>query len=336
MRALTINIAQIVLRCRMRHAICRVYWLLNNCGKAPSYVAHRCTKTMAPSFDAESGMRQLNFCLKSAFTAITLSILAACDAQRDAELQWARAALERNPQVKVLAVDTDQHTVKLRIVATGEITTVTAGELAAIPIADLVALNNSAKQAAISPAKPAPIAEAMPTTPAVTIVEPPAPAETITATPAPPASQSEPMTAYKVEREDGRVRVNGPGVSIESAPGGNAASQADSQSHDDTIVCDGPRFMHIDGRHLKVAGDGIIARGGCELHITNSTVTASGTAITVLDATVHITNSGIRGDGSSLTTSSAAHVFLRNNKFSGLARRNPQAEIRELGDNTWR
>jgi hypothetical protein len=72
------------------------------------------------------------------------------------------------------------------------------------------------------------------------------------------------------------------------------------------------------------------------LHITNSRISATGTAITVLDATVHIGNSELRGDAGSLTTSSAARLFIRNNRFFGLARRSPEAQIQELGGNSWR
>src|SRR5262245_16638465 len=64
-----------------------------------------------------------------------------------AELKWARAALERNPELKVISVDAERNSIKVLIKASGETATVTPGELAAIPIGDLVALNAAATTA---------------------------------------------------------------------------------------------------------------------------------------------------------------------------------------------
>jgi hypothetical protein len=95
-------------------------------------------------------------------------------------------------------------------------------------------------------------------------------------------------------------------------------------------------MLHLDNKRINVSGDAIVARGGCELHITNSRIVASGTGITVFDATVHIVNSEVTGAESSLTSSSAAHVLIHNSQFFGLARRDTQATIQDQGGNTWR
>src|SRR5262245_7356604 len=60
------------------------------------------------------------------------------------ELKWAQAALERNPDLKVVSVDKKHNSIKVAIKSTGETATVTPGELAAIPIGDLVALTKAA------------------------------------------------------------------------------------------------------------------------------------------------------------------------------------------------
>ncbi len=255
-------------------------------------------------------------------------LLAACAKQDSGELPWARAALERNPQIKVLTVDAANNTIQVRVKATGETLTLTPGELAAIPIGDLMALTNTSANA---PAN-APVASTPP---------PPESTPVATATalaPATPEPVTEPAKPeYKVERQDGQVRVTGPGVSIESHKStAQLSASAAGQRNDEPIICDGKRMLHLDGKRMNVAGDAIVARAGCELHITNSRIVASGTAITALDATVHITNSEIVGDEGSLTTSSAARVYLRNNKFTGLARRDSQASIQDQGGNTWR
>ncbi|MBC7983311.1 MAG: hypothetical protein H7Y02_05580 [Candidatus Obscuribacterales bacterium] len=259
--------------------------------------------------------------------------LTACG-QKASELQWSRAALERNPQVKVLSVDEKANTIKLRIKATDEELSVTPGELAALPIADLLSLNaqppSSSLPAIVDSPDVSSTAAATAPTPAPALPE----AQPETTLPAEPSVPTAP--AYTVQREDGRVRVSGPGISLETMPsaeGENASGK--TPRYDEPIICEG-RMMRVDNRRLNVNGDAIIARGGCELYITNSDIAATGTAVTVLDATVHITNSGVQGVGGSLATGSSARVFTRNSKFVGLARRDPKTALRDLGGNTWR
>jgi hypothetical protein len=227
--------------------------------------------------------------------------------------------------VKVVAVDAQNNTIQLRIVASGATVSVTPGELAAIPISDLVTLAQQAQMQAAVPAPepdPKPVAESSPAP-----VEPP---------PAPESETPISTPNYTVQREDGRVRVSGPGVSIETAARPTTTTEAIPVRTDEPLLCDGKTMLHLDGRVLNVEGDAITARGGCELHITNSRISASGTALVVLDATVHIANSELRGDDGSLTASSAARIFLRSSKFSGLARRDSNASIKDQGGNTWR
>jgi hypothetical protein len=255
--------------------------------------------------------------------AATVFVLTGCAQKENAELQWARAALERNPQLKVISVDETSNTIKARVKVSGEVITLTPGELAAIPIADLVA--------SLSP-PPAPVTEP---TPAAAIE--PAPVAPPSTEEPPPPEPAATAPAYTVQREDGRVRVSGPGVSIETTPRSAQSNVADTPiRYDEPIICDGKRFMHFDNRTLNVDGDALMVRGGCELHITNSRITATGTALTVMDATVHITNSELIGREGSLTSSSAARVFLRNNRFTGLARRSPDTQMTDQGGNTWR
>jgi hypothetical protein len=271
--------------------------------------------------------RKLNSTYRLRLSAIiglaALFSLTACVKQENAELQWARAALERNPQVKVLAVDVDKNTLQVRIKATGETLTLAPGELAAIPIGELLASTNPPRQMT-------PVA-ATPTPEPATTAEPTAPeVETLTTTAEPPKPE------YTVQRQDGRVIVTGPGVSIETHKSTAQDASASAPRFDEPIVCDGKRMLHLDNKRLNVDGDAITARGGCELHITNSHITATGTAVVALDATVHIINSELQGSDGSLTTSSAARVFLRTSKFTGLARRDPQSAIQDQGGNSWR
>src|SRR5215469_4332381 len=102
----------------------------------------------------------------------------------------------------------------------------------------------------------------------------------------------------------GRVIAKGPGYSIEAAPGaGNPAAAAGKTDVTDAplemlhepIVCQGQRVLHIDNRDIRFDGNAITAEDGCELHITNSRISAGGIAIRARNASVHIENSEIEG-----------------------------------------
>jgi hypothetical protein len=260
---------------------------------------------------------------------IAIVSLAACSKPDNSELDWARAALERNPQFKIVAVDTANNTIAVRVKATGEALTLTPGELAAIPLGELMALT-SGKGESI------PVAATLTPTQTQSPTVEPTHETSADATPVPSTEPAKPAKPeYVVQREDGHIRVTGPGVSIETHKSTSAAN-APAQTFDEPIICDGRRMLHLDNKRINVSGDAIVARGGCELHITNSRIVASGTGITVFDATVHIVNSEVTGAESSLTSSSAAHVLIHNSQFFGLARRDTQATIQDQGGNTWR
>jgi hypothetical protein len=235
------------------------------------------------------------------------------------ELKWARAALERNPELRVEAVDEAKQTIRVRVKATGEIATVTPGELAAIPISDLVALTNTPRVAHEEPATPPPHVTEEPAAPEPT---PPPP-------PAPTASD------YKIVRQGDRVFISGPGVNIESSAN-NPSSSESLKKRDEPIICEGRRTLFLDRRRMNVEGDAIVARNGCELHLTNSEITATGTGVIIQDATVHIGNSTVQGGDASLDMGSTARLFLQNSQFVGISRRDAQAKITDQGGNTWR
>lgn len=226
------------------------------------------------------------------------------------EMGWARAALDRNPGLEVLATDTAAGVFTVRDRASGEVRTVKVAELAAVPVSMLV-----------SPA-PEPAAVADDAVPA----EEPATATGV-----------EPELAYKVDRSGGQVRVEGPGVSIVSATGPAATSAvADTGPRTvDPIICEGDRVMQLNDRRVVVTGDAITARGGCQLHITNSRITATGTGVVIRDATVHITNSTVEGGTSSFDAGPGARVFLQGATMKGATRRDEGAEIHEQGNNQW-
>jgi len=230
-----------------------------------------------------------------------------------AEMAWARAALERNPNLEVLAADTAAGVFTVRDRTSGEVQTVKVGELAAIPVAAAAAIE------ATPPALAAGEAEAA-------VAEEPEMDATAT-----------PSLDYKVERSGDQVRVSGPGLSIVSADTAAAATgKADAGPKTvDPIICEGPRMMQLNDRQISVDGDAITARGGCQLHITNSRIVATGTGVVVRDATVHITNSEIEGARASFDAGAGAKVFLQGATLKGVTRRDERAEVQEQGGNRW-
>jgi hypothetical protein len=244
--------------------------------------------------------------------------------ERSSELDWARAALQRNPTLELVATDTISGVFTIRNRNTGEMHTVKVSELAAVPVSSLTA--SVRPEAAATDASGAQTERSGSGTAA-------GPSPT-------PGSQTTAasMPNYTIERKDGQVRVSGPGVSIVSA-GGSDVSASNAQGNQRTvepIICEGRRMLHFDNRDIYVDGDAIVARGGCELHITNSRVAASGTGVVVGDATVHISNSTIEGSAASFDAGDGAKVFVRSSTFEGLPRRTASAVVQDQGGNHWR
>jgi hypothetical protein len=270
---------------------------------------------------------------RSYFWLTLATTLAGCTAKGPTELEFARAALERNPQLKVVGTDAARNTIEVRIKATGQVLTVTPGELAALPIADLVAAAPALSSVAKMPEPAAAIQPMAQPEPAPEPESPPPTAQIIDT----PKTASEALSGYKVERNDGRVRVSGPGVSIESSPEPKTTDGTAALARTDApIICEGARLLHLDRRRLSVVGDAIVARGGCDLYITNSEIAATGAGLVVLDATVHVANSRIQGDTASIDASAKANIYMRSSQFEGVRRRDDQARLFDQGGNTWR
>lgn len=254
---------------------------------------------------------------------------------KDEGLEWARAALQRNPNLELIATDANTKVFTVRDKQTGDVRAIKLNELAAAPIASL-----TAQQTAAAPVAPSPAASVEPTNAAQTAAtsEPAAASEpaAMTARTRSEAPQ-EAASEYTIERSAGQVRVSGPGVSIVSA--GNASTRDADITHSNAaepIICEGKRMVHLDNRQIYVEGDAITVRGGCEMYITNSRVIASGTGIVVRDGTVHVSNSHIEGVENSFDADSSAKVFVRASTFKGLPRRSELALVQDQGGNRWR
>jgi hypothetical protein len=252
---------------------------------------------------------------------------AAAPANDNAEVAWARAALQRNPGLEIVATDQQSGVFTVKHRDTGEVETVKASELAAASPSQLKALNS------VPAPEPAPTQEESAAS-AQQTAQTTTPARAEGSAPIPGATPS----GYTVDRSNGQLRVSGPGVSIVSS-GSNAS--ADNQTGSarrtvDPFICEGRRQLQLDNRDIYVDGDAITVRGGCELFLTNSTIVASGTGIVVQDAIVHISNSRVQGASASFEADDRAKMYVRGSTFQGVPRRAELALVQDQGGNKWR
>jgi hypothetical protein len=263
--------------------------------------------------------------------------LAACAQEGQDEMSWARAALARNDRIEVVGADQQSRTFTVRVKDTGELRMVRADQLIAGPAlpvtAPRAAAAGAAAAAATAPisADNGPVASAGEAAVRADASAPPAalvPAR-------PPADTA-----------GGRVLEAGPGYSIKAAsPAAPAAgggrvrdsvvTSAAVERRHEPIVCQGSRLLHIDNRNLEFDGDAVSAQDGCEIHITNSHISATGVGITARAANVHIDNSLIEGDTASIDASDGAQVYAASSRFRGLSRRLDTAAFHDLGGNIW-
>ena len=245
-----------------------------------------------------------------------------------AEMTWARAAIERNPDLEVIATNPLTGVVTIKHRSTSEVKAIKANELAAVTPSQLKPM----QMQAAPPPEPEPA---------------PAQNESMRAASqhatAPDSGAAQPGTitsngAYTVDRSGGKLRVSGPGVSIESSGTSAAANNqaGGGRRAVDPFICEGRRQLQLDSRDIYVDGDAITVRGGCEVFITNSHIVATGTAIVVQDAIVHVSNSQIEGGNASFQADDRAKMYVRGSTFTGVPRRAELAMVQDQGGNRYR
>jgi hypothetical protein len=287
-------------------------------------------------------MKEISFeRTRGAALVAVFAALAACDSSGgSSEMEWARSALERNDGLEIVGVDEQARTFTVRERASGELKIVGVDQIAAAP-------SDAAGASAAAPAQTTAQAE----------TSPPAAATPSTAQPdeaAQPVDENDPSArvGYEVlepqvamDHGSGRVIASGPGYSIQSAGGGTApaarasttaaASPATAERRYEPLICQGARLLQIDGRTITFEGDGVKAEAGCEIHITNSHIRASGVGIAARGANVHIQNSTVSGESGAIQASDNAQIYARSSRFSGMVRRFDNAEVHDGGDNVW-
>lgn len=250
------------------------------------------------------------------------------------ELEWARDALARNATLDVVSSDPSTGIITVRVKSTGELRQVSADDV----VAALPASAGASASDSTTPGAPSPT----PGAPSPTSGVP----STTSGVPSPtPGALSTPSGAP----EGARVIASGPGYSIAAVGPAQAGAPVTGESsaaedagparnlplerRHEPLICQGARLLHIDSRNLVFDGDAVSVEQGCELHITNSLITASGVGITARGASVHIDNSIVAGSAGSIDASDGAQVYARSSTFKGLIRRNDTAAFHDLGGN---
>ena len=281
-----------------------------------------------------------------AISCLTLLALGGCAREASDQMSWARAALERNAAVEIVATDPQTRTFTVRDKASGQLRMVRADELiggatGGKPAADAAQATQQA--AAMTPAATAPT-EAPPASSAWRSDQSATPGSTAAPSQAQGASATPVAPARGEIASDGsRVLEAGPGYSIKTAAplstGARSASGPGSiapvERRHDPIVCQGARLVQIDNRNLVFDGDAVSAEDGCEIHITNSRIVAKGVGVLARSAAVHIQNSDVEGDSASVDASGGAQVYSSSSTFKGIRRRGDNAAFHDLGGNAW-
>ena len=279
---------------------------------------------------------------------LTVVILAACARSGQDEMSWARAALERNQAIEVVATDPQSRTFTVRVKDTGELRMVRADELIASPTlaATVAETPETTAPGKPQPAQPPPAAEDKAAASAAASVAAPGESATSSAAAEPqtPPSSLSPQNAPGIESSPGRVLSAGPGYTIKAVAATPAAAasvretsvtNAPIERRHEPIVCQGARLLHIDNRNLVFDGDAVSAEDGCEIHITNSHISATGVGVSARAANVHIDNSLIEGDTASIDASKGAQIYTASSKFRGLSRQLDTDSVHDLGGNVW-
>jgi hypothetical protein len=276
-------------------------------------------------------------------TASALGLVSACARQESVrEIDWAKAALARNPAYEIVATDESTGIFTVRSTATGRFETLKLHDLIAAPVPPkVVAQPAPAPAAPAEPVETPGIADDSAGTVASQTTEP------VEADSAPANGALAQGPGYSIRRGDAPTaptasNLEGPGYSITrqepaQAPV-NPASEAmasNVERRTDPIVCQGDRLMRIDGETMEFSGDAVIAEKGCDLYISNARIRAGGVGIIVRQARVHIVNSTIGGTRGSYEASEGAEIYVARSTFTGIGRRFDSATMTDLGGNAY-
>lgn len=286
----------------------------------------------------------MNMHLCTLFAAGGLVLISACARQESArEIDWAKAALARNPAYEIVATDESAGVFTVRDTTTGRVETLKLHDLIAAPLPPKTA---APAAAAAEPVESPEVADDSADTLASGQTT-----EQVEAGSAPQEGALAQGPGYSIQRGDAAPppvanTLEGPGYSItrqattrqdparrEVTPETTTASNVERRT--DPIVCQGDRLMRIDGQTIEFSGDAVIAEKGCDLYISNARISAGGVGIIARQARVHIVNSSIGGTRGSYEASEGAEIYVARSTFTGIGRRFDSATMNDLGGNAY-
>jgi len=269
--------------------------------------------------------------------SLSLVLIAGCSKQEQVrEIDWAKAALARNPSMEIISTDETAGVFTVR--------DTTNGSTYKLKLEDLVAGPRPPK-AEPPPATPAPAApepaatpgeEATPQTTETVAAARPGKGQSLAEGPGYSITKGEPMApppslegpGYTITRDEPRAAST-----QQSTPNAEAIV---GEKRTDPIICQGDRLMRIDGETIDFEGDAVIAEKGCDLYISNARIRAGGVGIIARQARVHIVNSTIGGTRGSYEASEGAEIYVARSTFSGVGRRFDSATMNDLGGNEYK
>lgn len=278
---------------------------------------------------------------------VLVTCLTACNQHESVrEIDWAKAALARNPDFEIVATDETAGVFTVRDTVSGDVTTIKLGDLIAAPLpakAPVKAAPPPASEPVESPQVPEDAPNAL------------AANQTTDTVGVPPAAGGTPLAegpGYSISRGTGdkpeaaSAKIEGPGYQIErstaaeppkaartSTAGEPQAANVERRS--DPIICQGDRLMRIDDETIEFTGDAVIAEKGCDLYISNARIRAGGIGIIARQARVHIVNSTIGGSRGSYEVSDGAEIYVAQSTFTGVGRRFEGGTMNDLGGNSY-
>ncbi len=282
----------------------------------------------------------MNTRIAMTLASLSLVLLAGCSKQEQVrEIDWARAALARNPSMEIISTDETAGVFVVRDTTNGSTYKLKLEDLVAGPAPARTAAQPAAPAASAPAAEPAatPGEEAAPQT-TETVAAQPGTGKSLAEGPGYSIAKGEPVTppptlegpGYTITRDEPRAPST-----QQSTPNAEAiASNAEKRT--DPIICQGDRLMRIDGESIDFEGDAVIAEKGCDLYISNARIRAGGVGIIARQARVHIVNSTIGGTHGSYEASEGAEIYVARSTFSGVGRRFGNATMNDLGGNEYK
>ncbi len=279
--------------------------------------------------------------------ASSFVLISACAKQDSVrQVDWAKAALARNPAVEIISTDEAAGVFTVRDTSNGSQYKLRLDELVAGPPRSW-----SAPPAAPAPAPAVTSAAAVPEEPAQPEEEPaPQTTQPVVAASAHTGDSLAEGPGYRISKGQPAApppNIEGPGYSIkrddavssphaqQSAPSAEATA-SNAEKRTDPIICQGDRLMRIDGESIDFEGDAVIAEKGCDLFISNARIRAGGVGIIARQARVHIVNSTIGGSKGSYEASDGAEIYVAHSTFAGVGRRFDSATMNDLGGNEYK